>query len=597
MKRLILKSMAFIYLMAMPFLIKAQDTPYFSKVYDFGGIWDYASELNVYKDSLIIVQGNAFDTTRNILIARNVLFRLDWHGNIIWKRFIKDTSYQYNVYSGRAFDVSNDQIIIPSQWWGTNDIHSSLTAFTINGDSLWQQKYYGDELEIEAVLGNRLGYIVTGTERDSITKYDIFLMQVDSFGKKLWKKRFKWNGNDLSRNLALAPDGGILVGAHSDTFTTKKVFYGNPLVIKTDSLGNIEWMRDFGGPNSPWSEPTAYVKVTTDSFILMASGYSFKDPNLWGWELSRGIIAKMNMQGDIIWQNFYGKTGERTKLADIIETKSGDYVAVGTHINYRNEPFGWMIKVDTAGNLLWERFHTKYQMLRTAHYFSKVGELNDGSLITGNMVIASLYTDGRQQDIWVVRTDSLGCWFAGCDTVCVDPPEITYELERVNDTLFRLRDATKDKIMFSLGLEEIGVGWVSTITDSVLEFAISGSEGWLVVDVYVQNACNLWSEVHDTIYIKPLGINGPQIPEKILLYPNPFTQTLQIRFEQPTERDLQLQIIDISGRMLLQKAIPAGSQRQNVNTSGLPPGIYLYRIGNDETGWQTGKVVKAVSGF
>jgi FG-GAP repeat protein/type IX secretion system substrate protein len=94
-----------------------------------------------------------------------------------------------------------------------------------------------------------------------------------------------------------------------------------------------------------------------------------------------------------------------------------------------------------------------------------------------------------------------------------------------------------------------------------------------------------------------VGVIVNTFSDNMITYPNPFTHTLQIRFEQPTERDLQLQIIDISGRMLLQKAIPAGRQRQNVNTSALPPGIYLYRIGNDETGWQTGKVVKAVSGF
>jgi type IX secretion system substrate protein len=595
MRGKMLKGMAFISLMAMSFLMVAQDTPYFSKVYDFGGVWDYGSKLKVYNDSIIIVQGNAYDTTNNIEIARNVLFRLDWHGNIIWKRFIKDTSYQYNVYSGRAFDVSNNQIIIPSQWWGKTDIHSSLTAYTIDGDSLWQEHYFGDRLEIEAVVTNKRGYIITGTEKDSIYDYDIFLMQVDSFGKMIWKKRYKWKSFDSANNLLLTPDGGILLGGESDTFTSKKVDYGNPLIIKTDSLGNIEWMRDFGGPKSPGAEPTAHVMVTSDNHIIMASGYSvFQQINV---NTGLGTIAKLNMKGDVIWHKYYGKVSEFTGLLDIIETKSGDYVAVGGAGNYLGYPLGWIMKVDTAGNLLWERFHAKYQQgPRNAHYFSKVGELADGSLVTGNMVIP-YKVPGKDQDIWVVRTDSLGCLFAGCDTVCVDLPEIKYELERVNDTLFRLRDTTEDKIMFSLGLEEIGVGWVSTITDSVLEFTISGSEGWLVVDVSVQNACNVWSEVHDTIYIKPLGINGPQIPEKILVYPNPFTHTLEIRFEQPTKRDLQLQIIDISGRMLLQKEIPAGSQRENVNTSGLPPGIYLYRIGNDETGWQTGKVVKAVGDF
>jgi type IX secretion system substrate protein len=594
MREMILKSMAVIYLMAVPLFVKSQDTPYFSKVYDFGGIWDYFGVLEVYKDSVIIVQGNATDTSDNKEIERNVLFRLDWQGNIIWKRFIKDTSYQYNVYAGKSFDVSDEQIVISSKWRGKNDIHSSLTSYSIDGDSLWQEQYFGDRLEIEAVVANKKGYIVTGTEKDSIYDYDIFLMQVDSMGKMLWKKRYKWKSYDLANNLALSPDGGILIGANSDTFTKKEVFYGNPLVIKTDSLGNIEWMRDFGGPNSPGPEAAAHLCVTSDSFILIASGYSYYDAH--ADYFNKGLIAKLNMKGDVIWEKAYGKLSQYTLLVDIIETKSGDYLAVGGSGNYLGYPLGWIMKVDTAGNLLWERFHAKYQQgPRNAHYFYKVGELADGSFITGNMVMP-YKIPGKNQDIWVVRTDSLGCWFAGCDTLC-DTPGITYELERVNDTLFRLRDTTKDKIMFSLGLEEIGVGWVSTITDSVLEFTISGSEGWLVVDVYVQNACNLWSEVHDTIYIKPLGINGPQIAEKILVHPNPFNQTLQIRFEQATAKGLQLQIIDISGRMLLQKEITAGRQRENVNTSALPPGIYLYRIGNDETGWQTGKVVKTVSGF
>jgi Secretion system C-terminal sorting domain len=597
MKGLLKKCITAICFAVMFFSLHAQDTPYFSRVYDFGGLTDFSTELVVYQDSMIFVQGNTRDSSSFVL--SNVLFRLDWKGNISWKRFIKDTSHKYNVYTGFAFDVSGDQIVIPSLWFGNNDRHSSLTAFTIAGDSLWQQKYYGDELQIEAVLRNKNGYILTGTERDSITKYDIFLMQVDTMGKEIWRKRYRWNGYDLADNLALSPDGGIIIGAYSDTFTTKKVIYGNPLVIKTDSLGNIEWMRDFGGPNSPGNEPAAHVSITKDSFIIMASGYSF--PNAHGLDPSRGIIAKMNMQGDVVWQKFYGKLGERTKLLDIIETKTGDYVAVGIHNNYEYLPLAWIIKVGTSGNTIWERFHAKYQEESTGHYFSNVGELADGSFVAGDMIFPN-YQSGLTQDIWVVRTDSLGCWFAGCDTMCVDPPKITYSLEKISDTLYRVVNTTKNSLLRFI---RVGTWFDTTDQSDYKSYSTNGDTlffglprpAMVYVTIRVQDPCNLWSGIYDSTWIVPVGINKLDIKNKISVFPNPFNQTLQIRFEQATAKGLQLQIIDISGRMLLQKEITAGSQRENVNTSALPPGIYLYRIGNDEHGWQTGKVVKTVSGF
>lgn len=64
-------------------------------------------------------------------------------------------------------------------------------------------------------------------------------------------------------------------------------------------------------------------------------------------------------------------------------------------------------------------------------------------------------------------------------------------------------------------------------------------------------------------------------------FPNPFRGETTIQFNLPAEREVILEIYDLTGRriqLLLQESMPAGIHRIPFDANGLSSGLYLYRI-------------------
>lgn len=87
----------------------------------------------------------------------------------------------------------------------------------------------------------------------------------------------------------------------------------------------------------------------------------------------------------------------------------------------------------------------------------------------------------------------------------------------------------------------------------------------------------------------PLVFLGANEPEEFSIsqnYPNPFNPTTEIRFSLPAEMQVQLQVYDITGRLvgnLIDETLPAGNYQETFNGSNLASGVYFYRLrANDQ---------------
>jgi len=106
------------------------------------------------------------------------------------------------------------------------------------------------------------------------------------------------------------------------------------------------------------------------------------------------------------------------------------------------------------------------------------------------------------------------------------------------------------------------------------------------------NGKNIWTPEVKKLLVNiatflhlPLGVrDGEYHPESFLLaqnYPNPFNPGTTIRFELPVESHVQITIYNVLGQelmKLLDERCTAGIQTVHMDGSGLPSGLYFYRI-------------------
>lgn len=169
------------------------------------------------------------------------------------------------------------------------------------------------------------------------------------------------------RDLAVDTNGNTYTVGSARNTTTQQV---QPLLIKYDSQGNLQWSRQAGD-----GKVILLFSVTTDNFgniyatgVGSSSGdqllkydsngnllwsksiprYKAIDTDLWGniyIGTLNGGVAKYNSSGNLLWQT----TSWSTETSSITVDANGNVYAAG----YDNQAF--LVKYDANGNQLWFR--------------------------------------------------------------------------------------------------------------------------------------------------------------------------------------------------------------------------------------------------
>ncbi|HYV94578.1 MAG TPA: hypothetical protein VE978_22585, partial [Chitinophagales bacterium] len=177
-----------------------------------------------------------------------------------------------------------------------------------------------------------------------------------------WEKCFGGSGDDFTRSLELTDDGGFIfaAGAYSnDGDVIDNHGIADVWVVKADASGTIQWQHCYGGRGADlgWA-----IKQTADGGYFLANNSLSKNGDVSDnqgdhdfWEV------KIDASGNIQWERSYGGTDYDAPYAAEQATDHG-YVVVGSTIShdgyvtgahgYRD---GWVIKLDSSGNLQWSR--------------------------------------------------------------------------------------------------------------------------------------------------------------------------------------------------------------------------------------------------
>ena len=312
------------------------------------------------------------------------ILKIDSVGNIIWQHTIGgagddelttiiQTSDGGYFLGGRSeSNISGDKT---ENSYGIYDYWVVKTDSL--GDILWQKTIGGDgEEEIYSILPTfDGGYLLGGHSRSNISgiktencigNYDYWIVKIDGAGAVLWQNTIGGNNMDRLFSLTQMTDGGFLLGGYSlsnssGDKTENSIGDADYWIVKTDSIGYIEWQNIFGGSTTDFMQ-SSVIQTNDKGFLL--SGYSNSNISGNKTENSQGErdfwIIQIDSIGRIQWQNSIGGSAADV-LGSIVQSTNGGYLLggwSGSNIsgdkteNSNGQYDYWIVKITGNYNLI-----------------------------------------------------------------------------------------------------------------------------------------------------------------------------------------------------------------------------------------------------
>jgi hypothetical protein len=334
------------------------------------------------------------------------LIKTDFAGDTIWQKQYQDSSLYVGLYS--FLKISESSLI--AGCYGSDFIQNIkfiyLFKLKYNGDTIWTKKIYAppgfnyNSLYLTLTIDKKL--LISGQIVDSlITDGQSFIALIDTNGTYQWHKTYGGSGFDSFYSSAELPDKGFLTLGWTRSFgfgnSTNHDFY----LVKTDSMGNFKWQKTYG---TPYDESGIGVTALADGNYLLAGNAEINQFNVY-----RAWIIKIDTAGNIIWQKQIGTSNLIYDSWWARELPNHTIVAAGSKRNaFNSKDEGWITLLDANGNQLWDR---SFGMNNNHAYFRDVQLTSDGGFICAGFCFDG---PGGTQDAWLVKLDSLGCDSAGC---------------------------------------------------------------------------------------------------------------------------------------------------------------------------------------
>jgi len=259
----------------------------------------------------------------------------------------------------------------------------------------------------------------------SLNERFALLIKSDSLGNEIWKKTFNiGNYIENGESIALCTDGGFIIGGAELIINGPDDFY-SPIVIKTDSNGNVQWKRKYGSTQySNW--PAYGITQTQDGGYAFCGGVGVNhNSNI---DQQMPWIVKLDSLGNMLWADtntgiLLKSSPDNVFFSDIIELHDGSLVTCGQQkIWYENKPTtdkhrwrGVIKKISSTGVPIWARYydHPEINDLNSsAHVLNDIDSTPDGGFVAAGY---ATFTSDYVQSTWVIKVDSFGCLVQGCE--------------------------------------------------------------------------------------------------------------------------------------------------------------------------------------
>ncbi len=454
---------------------------------------------------------------------------------------------------------------------------------------------------------------VTGIHDDFGAMYDLWLIKLDSLGTLQWQKCLGGSIDEGAFSISNAQDGGFIICGYASSEDYDVIgntgFDDDYWVVKTNSLGAIQWQKCFGGSN--FDEPCKIIQTQDSGYIV--AGYALStDGDVTGNHGHDYWIVKIDSVGGLQWEKSLGGWSPEY-ASSVIQKTDGNFIVAGGAFSNDNDVSGnhgaediWLVELNQTGDLVSQKC---FGGSNSDGPSCMIHDNNGGFYISGG----TLSNDGDVMgyhgggDIFWMHIDSL--WdivsqkcIGGIDVENSSSMILSHEgniifvgeSEEPNDTLLICNHGFYDGLIVSLDTSG-NVVWNMCLggsADDVFTSVKETRDGGFIICGYTDSNDGDVSGNHSglddfwVVKLAPLpdGISTPQNPiTDFSLYQNQNNQTIDVSFYANGNEKINLQLFDITGRVLYEQAINAtsGFNKQQLQTQNLGTGVYLVQLQSD----------------
>lgn len=445
-------------------------------------------------------------------------------------------------------------------------------------------------------------YVVVGsTTSNTSGNTDVYLLKLDSQINVVWSWAIGGNNNDWGYKVKETFDKGFIIVATSNSFSTGGDY--DARLIKTDSLGVIQWQKSYGG--NDWDLAYDVIQTTDSGFAFCGETYNNTNGE------SDVYIVKTNLLGDTLWTRTIGGSLV-DKGNSIIETTDSNLVIAGMTTTTNDSAQMYMIKLTGSGGLIWNNAYgtSAYEEANV------IIEAANGDYILGGVTTG--FTPNNDKDFYMVRTDNNGniIWgnFFGQvgEEVIYDMVE---DLQTNNIVATGFTKAVgggqKDAVLFAISSNAVwlnlGITFGGTKNEETKSiqfnnnrYVLAGStnnfgnglEDYLIItlDTILPGMDTTNTVVNDqiTIDIKEIATEKPFVD--VVVYPNPAkNQFVTVKLETIPKKDLNVTIYDIYSKKIYSSHLT--SDHNKIDISELDTGIYFIEISHQKNVKATKKLM------
>jgi len=455
---------------------------------------------------------------------------------------------------------------------------------------------------------------------------DFWLVGSAANGQILWEKNYGGSEIDRPSNVFLIPEGGFLLFGY--TFSADgDVSHSNGFldywVVKTDSLGNLEWEQTYGGSKNDY----AYQAIIAHDGGYILTGNTFSsDGDISFHHGDRDVwVVKISTEGTLEWERSYGGS-DIDSGSCISRTSDGGYIIGGTTGSNDGDiqctkglGAALAIKIDAFGEIQWLKcFGGSYHegvadIIQTeddGYIFLADTDSNNGD-VSGFHGIPG---DANTSDKWVVKLDASGQieWQHCIGGTGFDKSKIIRQLSdggylvggssssRNGDvscnqsgsglyTVMLYKLSPSGEIEWTTCLGSYGnnfLGDLHIYSDNHFLLAASTYRNDIDVDCDFKGQSDFWMvDIMDTT----VSLREEK-KQEIRLYPNPASNHIWLQLAENTAfTQVQIVLYNSSGK-LLHKAKPS-NHFHKIDVAHLPKGLYLVRVWDGKE-WMTTKLLK-----